>query len=98
MSSLDQVCWLPCHEWKLSLVKNFLPKVGLSPHGAMLPVTNDIIVLQDNLLHNFTDHCRDIIRPIISRVILLALLENWNKALPNQLEHKKIGSCVFKAL
>ena len=48
-------------------------------------MTNEYIVSQmffnnsqDNLLHNFTRHCSETDRPVITRVFLLNLLEKWD--------------------
>lgn len=59
-------------------------KAGLSPHKAVLAVTDECIVLQvffntsqNNLFHDFTRHWSETERCVVSRV-LLALLENWD--------------------
>lgn len=68
----------------LVLKGNQVWQAGLPPHGLVLTVTNDCVVLQvffnnsQNNLHNFTRHWSETDRPVVSRVVLLVLLENWD--------------------
>lgn len=77
----DQLNGLPCCRRKS------VWQAGLPSHEAMLAVTNDCIVFWvffntslNNPFHDFIRHWRETDRPVISRVFLLALLENQDNA------------------
>lgn len=62
-------------------------KQHVSSHGAVLAVTSDSTLFQvffntsqNNLTHNFTKHRSETLRPIICRVLLLALFETGTLA------------------
>lgn len=58
---------------------------GLYPHEPMLAVNDDCVVLQvffnnskNNLLHNFARHWGETHRQVVTKVIPLAIVKNWN--------------------